>query len=243
MSRVWEANGIDGGEKLVLLCIADHAGDDGTCYPSVKRIAERSNMSERNVQYCVRSLRDKGWLRISYGQGRNGSNVYTVLYGGAIVAGVQSVQGEKVAPVQNTTGGGEIYDSLGVKPIAPKPSLKPSRTVIHNPAVDRLFEFYCLELGRDPKRYTLTPDRRKKAEMRLKERSALVGEEAAEEEAGKCISNLAASDYHREGGYIDWISQIFKSQEEFQKRLNWRKPTSNGFHQQVPFKIQHTVPE
>jgi hypothetical protein len=97
--------------------------------------------------------------------------------------------------------------------------------------VERLFSYYCRKLGRDPERYTLTAERRKKAEMRLRERAKRAGPEKALEEAKQCIDNLAASEYHRSQGYMDWTEQIFRSAEEFEKRLNWQKPerTSNGF--------------
>ena len=97
-----------------------------------------------------------------------------------------------------------------------------------NETVSRLFEFYRERLGRDPLRYSLTPERRKKAYLRLKERMKIRGSLAAAEiEAGQCIENLAASDNHQTNGYIDWIDHIFKSAEVFEKRLNW-KPMTGG---------------
>lgn len=98
-----------------------------------------------------------------------------------------------------------------------------------NLAIDRLFAYYCESLGRKPTQYTLTPERRKKAELRLKERIKVSGSlEQAEHEAGRCIDNLAESEYHVAGGYIDWTEQIFRSAEEFEKRLTWMKPTNGG---------------
>jgi hypothetical protein len=38
MAAVWELN-LPQNQKLVLLALADHADDRGTCYPSVARIA------------------------------------------------------------------------------------------------------------------------------------------------------------------------------------------------------------
>lgn len=96
------------------------------------------------------------------------------------------------------------------------------------PIVERLFAYYCERMGRDPKRYTLTPARRKKAEMRLREREKLSDIGNAEIEAGRCIDNLASSDYHVSGGYIDWTDQIFRSAEEFEKRLSWSKTSTQG---------------
>src|SRR5690349_3796630 len=42
-SYVWEcAVGVESSHLLVLLSIADHAGDDGTAFPSVGRLASRA---------------------------------------------------------------------------------------------------------------------------------------------------------------------------------------------------------
>jgi len=96
-------------------------------------------------------------------------------------------------------------------------------------AVNRLFFYYCEKFGRNENQYTLTPERRKKAEMRLKERILIRGSlSAAEIEAGQCIDNLSSDDFCVTGGYIDWIAQIFKSAEEFEKRLNWSPKSNNG---------------
>lgn len=97
--------------------------------------------------------------------------------------------------------------------------------------VERVFVFYCEKVGRDPKKYTLTAERQAKALSRIAERLKVhKGElEPVKAELAQAIRNLAASDYHREGGYLDWTEQIFRSEEEFQKRLNWKKPEApNG---------------
>lgn len=46
--------------KLVLLILADHADSDGICWPSYRRIADRANISERQVARHVKDLRDLG---------------------------------------------------------------------------------------------------------------------------------------------------------------------------------------
>jgi hypothetical protein len=91
--------------------------------------------------------------------------------------------------------------------------------------VERLFDFYCESMGRDPRRYTLTKTRRDKALLRLRERRKVHGTlEAAEADLAQAIENLAASEYHRTNGYIDWLDQIFRSAEDFEKRLAWKRP-------------------
>ncbi len=89
-----------------------------------------------------------------------------------------------------------------------------------------VFAFYCEQVGRDPKRYTLTPGREAKALSRIAERLKLHkgNLQAVKGELATAIRNLAESAYHREKGFLDWNEQIFRSQEEFEKRLNWQKP-------------------
>ncbi len=57
---VWGFN-LPAMEKLVLLCLADHAHEDGAgCFPSVPRIAVRTALSERGVQKILRRLQALG---------------------------------------------------------------------------------------------------------------------------------------------------------------------------------------
>ena len=48
--------------KLVALILADHADADGFCWPSYRRIAERSCLSERTVRRYVHVLMDAGFV-------------------------------------------------------------------------------------------------------------------------------------------------------------------------------------
>jgi hypothetical protein len=61
MSIAWEAD-LPLAEKAVLLCLCDHANDDGECWPSMARVARRSSMSERTAQRAIKALRDRGIL-------------------------------------------------------------------------------------------------------------------------------------------------------------------------------------
>ena len=91
--------------------------------------------------------------------------------------------------------------------------------------IERLFLFYCESLKRSSQQYTLTSERRKKALARLRERRKVHGNlQAAEADLGNAIENLAASEWHVTNGHVDWVQQIFRSPEEFEKRLNWKAP-------------------
>jgi hypothetical protein len=100
MSAVWELD-LPQNQKLVLLAFADHADDDGVCYPSVGRVAWKTGVSERQVQRIVKKLRAAGLvvlLRNAQG-GRGNAAVYQV----------QPQKGVKLSPF---AGMGDMGDIL-----------------------------------------------------------------------------------------------------------------------------------
>lgn len=63
-------------QKAVLISLADNSNDDGVCWPSVAKIAERTCLSERAVRNALRWLED---AKILISHQRNGrSTWYTV---------------------------------------------------------------------------------------------------------------------------------------------------------------------
>lgn len=77
MSAVWELD-LPGDEKLILLAFADHADDEGLCYPSIGRIAAKCCVSRSTIQRKIKSLVDRGVLAVSRGIGRTHTSRYTV---------------------------------------------------------------------------------------------------------------------------------------------------------------------
>lgn len=61
MSAAWEMT-LPQTEKMVLLCLCDHANDDGECWPSVARMARKCSVSERTVQRAIQGLKDRSIL-------------------------------------------------------------------------------------------------------------------------------------------------------------------------------------
>ena len=78
MSAIFESVSLGPTERLIMLALADHADDDGRCYPSVARIAQRTGLSERAVQTNVRSLIAAGYINITIGGGKGNSNLYFI---------------------------------------------------------------------------------------------------------------------------------------------------------------------
>jgi Helix-turn-helix domain len=101
MAAVWELD-LPQNQKLVLLALADHADDRGTCYPSVARIAWKCGYSPRQTQAILKELRSSAVLEpiSSLTGGRGLATEYKIHY----------EKGAKLAPFSNER----------VRPSAPK---------------------------------------------------------------------------------------------------------------------------
>lgn len=80
MSRVWDHSGQDGSTLLVLLALADHADEDGVCWPGIERVAHKARVSERQAQRIIKTLEDKGELLNQSQRGQKGGRGYTNRY-------------------------------------------------------------------------------------------------------------------------------------------------------------------
>jgi len=81
MTKVWKQSKQKGSELLLLLGIADHCDDDGVCWPSIKKLAEKSRMSERQTQRNIDALVESRELYVEKTVGRHNSNRYFVMTG------------------------------------------------------------------------------------------------------------------------------------------------------------------
>lgn len=57
MVAAWELS-IPATEKMVLLCLCDHANDDGQCWPSMNRLAAKCSLTDRTVRKAIKWLID-----------------------------------------------------------------------------------------------------------------------------------------------------------------------------------------
>ncbi|MDP9428494.1 MAG: helix-turn-helix domain-containing protein [Actinomycetota bacterium] len=75
MTWVFTHSSSAGADRLLLLAIADHAGNDGDdAWPSVPTLARKTGFSERSVQRGVARLEAGGHLAVERGDGRGGTN-------------------------------------------------------------------------------------------------------------------------------------------------------------------------
>lgn len=72
MAKAWSLK-LPQEEKFVLLALADHADDEGRCFPSVGRLAWKTGYSERQIQRVQALLTRRGLIEVppqTYGRGR-----------------------------------------------------------------------------------------------------------------------------------------------------------------------------
>jgi hypothetical protein len=79
MTWVWQNGPTDPTERLILLALADHANDQGECYPSMAGIAAKASVTERGARGIMRRLEAGGWVSTKVGGGRGGKSNYRVL--------------------------------------------------------------------------------------------------------------------------------------------------------------------
>jgi hypothetical protein len=105
MTAVWEHSPQKEGSLLILLALADFAHDDGAgAFPSIKTLAHKARMSERNAQYCLRRLEAAGEIE-KQGFHTSGATIWRVVLP---VQGGANIAGANIAP-------GAIDDTLGVQ--------------------------------------------------------------------------------------------------------------------------------
>lgn len=78
MSAIFESEDLPPTERLIMLSLADHADDNGRCYPSIARLCRRTGLKERAVQSNIKSLVAKGYVTIIPNAGQGLANLYFI---------------------------------------------------------------------------------------------------------------------------------------------------------------------
>lgn len=104
------------GARLVLIVLADSADDEtGACYPGTARIAQRANISERQVRRVLRDLEAAGDIRTQFQASHLGTNIYH------LNPRLLAQSGE-----DNLSPWGRTNHAETMQEMSPKPSVKPS---------------------------------------------------------------------------------------------------------------------
>lgn len=78
MSAVFESETLGPTERLIMLALADHADDEGRCYPSTPRLCQRTGLGERAVQTNLKRLQAQGYISIIPNGGPKGVNLFFI---------------------------------------------------------------------------------------------------------------------------------------------------------------------
>ena len=79
MSQVWEKSELKGEALIVLLALADWANDDGVCWPSLPKVADKARVSKGAVSHIIHRLANDGFITIhETGSGRGHTSRYSI---------------------------------------------------------------------------------------------------------------------------------------------------------------------
>jgi len=107
-SYLWECSTRSGSELLMLLAIADHANDQGKCWPSLETLARKCRVSKRQAINIIHQLEASGELSIKRGGGRGNISVYTI---NGVAECTFSKKGEPSFTVSDENGEVDFTDS------------------------------------------------------------------------------------------------------------------------------------
>ncbi|MEL6115132.1 helix-turn-helix domain-containing protein [Photobacterium sp. SP02] len=128
MTMVWDSPAFSGNTKLIMLCLADYANDEGLCWPSIDSVARKCSLSRSTVKAQLKKLGEQGVLSAQRrkktteeGTKTNDTNLYQIhisVLKNTLEEGVEFNPRSKSDLGQNSAGGRSKSD--------PKPSLDPS---------------------------------------------------------------------------------------------------------------------
>lgn len=169
---VLESSTTKGADRLVLLSLANHANDQGECYPSASTIAREANLNEVHVRRTLKALVDAGCIARTINAAPDERirkdrrpNLYAILDGCAqkCPPWMERVTEPRADGWHNDapTGGtstrervrAEVLPNRHIEPSV-EPSLKPNRG-----DVEAIFDAWTSSTGKQ--RCTLDPKRRR----------------------------------------------------------------------------------
>ena len=79
MSWVWDNSPYSGAPLLVHLALADHANDEGRCWPSQRRLAQKARCSDRLVRSAIANMQHDGLIDIESESNGRKTHLYRIL--------------------------------------------------------------------------------------------------------------------------------------------------------------------
>ena len=78
MNWAWQIDLI-ANKKLTLLCLADHADNEGVCWPGISSVVEKTGLSRRTVINFLQDFESGGLLHRKHRKGANGRQMSSVI--------------------------------------------------------------------------------------------------------------------------------------------------------------------
>lgn len=134
LSQVWDGYPGGGAELLALLALADWCDDFGRCYPSIRSIARKVRLSEKQARRIVHKLAAEGFVKVTGGAtGGASSRRYQIdlgrltppIHGSPPTKGSPPVRVPKPLPPE----GGDPSHSYGSRTVI-EPSVEPSGSAV-----------------------------------------------------------------------------------------------------------------
>lgn len=145
MTQFWD-NGdpeLSGSRLVLMLCLADHANDNGECFPSITRLAERSRLHRQNVMVHLKELEALGYITVKRVEGRNNSYILHQTRNETVTGVVSATRNETV------TGSGNDTVTGPVTPPLPEPLI--NRQLNHQePIFETALSLFPAELDATP---------------------------------------------------------------------------------------------
>lgn len=91
----WRANVSNASQRLILLSLADRAGEDHKCYPSIKRLVKDTKMNRKTIMKGLDDLEERSFIKFTGEIKGNGVKVYQLLH----------VKGREDIDLTSTTNG------------------------------------------------------------------------------------------------------------------------------------------
>lgn len=112
MSAVWRLT-IPSHEKFLLLALADHAKDDGACWPGIPLLASKCSLSHRQVQRILKRLETRGFIKRDFRHGH--STLYRVVVTGISPSAKKGVTLMSLSPVVDVITDGDTHVTQNLK--------------------------------------------------------------------------------------------------------------------------------
>ena len=110
---------VGGSDKLVLVALADHADDDGICWPGQKGVATKCGLSKRTVTAAIARLTEARILaveeRLRPDGSRTSNRYHLLLTGGGGEDTSPPGEPNNTGGVKETTLGGEAIGGTGTQ--------------------------------------------------------------------------------------------------------------------------------